>query len=278
MRDRIQKRLGSLGIPGGEGIGSTGKGPTTEFSESDLRENRRAVILPPLTEIPAEAQPSAPPETETGAGGAGPVPPTTDVGTGGEHGTSGSSGPNVVLPQVVSEMSEAAKIAKAIDLCMKNELGGAFEAELSKLKESAWQLVGMTIFMTVLAAIPKVGGPLALGVGLYYAYPQLSEAVHLLISFLDKATNAQDGETLNAAAHDLATAITILGVNVVLAILTHKAGKAVKNYVRQKYTKPSPGLQDRVSHEGEIIQAPEEALPEQGAPGRLRRRKCFTNE
>ena len=189
-------------------------------------------------------------QADTGAGGAGNGPSAT-----GAHGTSGSSGPNVVLPQVVSEMSEAAKIAEAIDRCMKNELGGAFADELRKLQESAAELVALALVMIVVTALSE-GAALVASAALVGKLG--SDVIDLLRSFVRKATNAQDDETLNAAAHDLAAAIAMAGVNVVLAILLHKAGKSGEHY-----TKPPQGYRDLVTPEGEIIRVPQEAIPEE---------------
>jgi Domain of unknown function (DUF4157) len=76
------------------------------------------------------------------------------------------------------------------------------------------------------------------------------DVVKLLISFVDRAVNAKSEEDLDAAGQDLATAISKVGVDIVVAILLHKAGKAAN-------LKPpgprSPGLIEAVKTTGEKI-------------------------
>jgi|GEM_PF-6463184 hypothetical protein len=75
-------------------------------------------------------------------------------------------------------------------------------------------------------------GGLAMIVGLGLTINEVSSIIDHLSSFYNLSVNAKTDVELRAAGDHLADAITKAGIDVVLAILLHKAGKAAKSYVK----------------------------------------------
>jgi uncharacterized protein DUF4157/nucleic acid/nucleotide deaminase of polymorphic system toxin len=93
---------------------------------------------------------------------------------------------------------------------------------------------------------------------------EVVEVVKHLIAFGDKASSAVSEKDLNEAADHFAIAVTKVGIDVVAAILLHKAGKAAKPYL-----KPSQGavVVDMVTPDGAALRVPVDVIPDSNSKG-----------
>jgi hypothetical protein len=92
---------------------------------------------------------------------------------------------------------------------------------------------------------------------------EVVEIVQHLASFANIASNAKTEADLDQAADHLATAVTKIGVDVVLAILLHKAGKAAGPYLKPPPT--SNAVADVVTSQGKSSRVSLDSVPESGS-------------
>jgi hypothetical protein len=139
----------------------------------------------------------------------------------------------------VASMSTADKIGKTVEFAAA-ELGPELGKRLKELL-TAESIATMAAFLTVYVvsqATPAgwvadvIGGGLLL-VSVLMIGTEIIDVVEHLVAFSDLAINAKSEQDLREAGKHLATAITKVGVDVVVAILFKKAGKAAaKPYMR----------------------------------------------
>lgn len=98
---------------------------------------------------------------------------------------------------------------------------------------------------------------------LYMAGGEVVTIVQNLADFASIASNAKTESELDQAAGHLATAVTKLGVDVVIAILLHKAGKAAGPYLKPPPT--SGAVADVVTPRGKPVRVPLDSVPESGS-------------
>lgn len=166
-------------------------------------------------------------------------------------------------PALLSSMSASDKLVKAIKRSadfMGGELGKRIDELLTP--QSIAMMMGFAALFIAAQATPAgwVADGLAV-IGLVASAAligfEVSEVINHIRAFIDTASNAATNADIDVAAKHFATAVTKVGVDVILAILLHKAGKAAKPYI-----KPPTGYVDMVTPEGKIIRVPQEALPE----------------
>jgi len=140
------------------------------------------------------------------------------------------------------------KLEKAIRYALQSDkLEEKTKERLKELLEPASiaTMVGFTVLFLFLQTNPLgwgadtlllIGG-VALLVGLGLTMNEVSAIIDHLSAFFSLSMRAKTEAELQAAGDHLADAITKIGVDIVLAILLHKAGKAAKSVV-----KPNPKL------------------------------------
>jgi hypothetical protein len=89
---------------------------------------------------------------------------------------------------------------------------------------------------------------------------EVVEVVKHLADFVSLASNAKTDADFDRAGEHFAIAVSKVGVDVAVAVLTHKAGKAAKPYLKPP---PSSGaVLDMVTPDGQVIRVPIDSLPE----------------
>ncbi|MBR8832509.1 MAG: DUF4157 domain-containing protein [Stigonema ocellatum SAG 48.90 = DSM 106950] len=167
----------------------------------------------------------------------------------------------------VAQLSTTEKFSKAISRAIESD---KFSDEAkNRLREllTGENLAIMAAFTGVyIASQVTPAGWVADGIGIALIIasavmigPEVVTIIKHLKGFVQKASNAKNDEDLDAAGEDLAIAVTKIGVDVAIAILLHKAGKAGTKAVKT-YVKPSPALVDVLTPDGKIIRIPLEQI------------------
>jgi hypothetical protein len=167
----------------------------------------------------------------------------------------------------VGSMSTGEKLAEAIS---RGHYVGEAGKRLGELvtKEAIATMVFYTTIYIASQITPAgwfadiVAGGLLLAT-VFMVGPEIIDVVQHLLDFAKLASNATTDKELDEAGDHFATAITKVGIDVVMAILFHKAGKAVKPYL-----KPPPGslvVVDMVTPDGMRMRVPVDAIPDNTA-------------
>lgn len=159
--------------------------------------------------------------------------------------------------QSIAGWSSEAKLKKAVESAI-GQLGGELGERLKELltPESLAIMAAFVIAYVVSQTTPigwladiLIAGMIAATILMVGS--EAIEIVKLLIQFVDKAESAKSQADIDAAGKALATAITKAGVDVILAILLHKAGKSAN----LKPPSPrSPGIVDFMKKGGGMEQ------------------------
>src|SRR5262249_34974072 len=131
-------------------------------------------------------------------------------------------------------MSSAEKISKAISHSIESgKIGGELGARVKELltPESIAIMAAFAAAYVVSQTTPAGWLADILVAGLIAATvlmvgKEVVDIVQLLIEFFDTATNAKSDSDIDRASEFFARALTKAGVDIVVAILFHKAGKA----------------------------------------------------
>ncbi len=169
----------------------------------------------------------------------------------------------------VAAMSDSDRLVEAVKRAIRKFPGQTGERFKELLTPEA--IAGMVAFTGVyivsqLTPAGWVADVIAAGLLLATLYMLGEEAVAIiqnLADFASIATSAKTESDIDEAADHLAIALTKIEVDVILAILLHKAGKAAKPYV-----KPSPysgAVADMVTRDGKPVRVPVDSVPESGA-------------
>ncbi len=133
----------------------------------------------------------------------------------------------------IAQMIASEKLTIAINRAI-GKLPGEVAERLKELitPEAIAVMVAMTTAFVIsqLTPVGWVADILVAGLivaTVYMVGTEASEIVKLLLKFIDKAAGARSESDLDEAADALATAISKAGVDIVAAILFHKAGKAL---------------------------------------------------
>lgn len=138
---------------------------------------------------------------------------------------------DVGRPATVADMSAADKLVKALDASGKH-LRPEFAARIQELKtpESIAMMAAFTTVYVASQLTPAgwvadvlVGGLIVAGV--IMGGMEALEIIKHVAAFLSTAVNATSEPEFEVAGNHLATAVTKLGVDVVMAILLHRVGK-----------------------------------------------------
>ena len=166
----------------------------------------------------------------------------------------------------VATMSDSDRLAEAVKRAVP-KLPGETGERLKELltPEAIGAMVAFTGVYIVSQLTPAgwIADVIAAGLLITTLYMGGSEIAAILENLGDFATIASSAKTesdLDVAADHLAIAVTKIGVDVILAILLHKAGAAAKPYV-----KPSPfsgAVADMVTRDGKTVRVPADSVPE----------------
>lgn len=132
----------------------------------------------------------------------------------------------------VDEMATSEKIMATLQYAIENKmLGEAGQRVKELLTPESLAMMGLFTSAYVVSQITPVGWVADILVGGLIAATVLMvgneavEVVKLLIDFFDTASNAKDQKDIETAAGLFAKAVTKVGIDVIVAILFHKAGK-----------------------------------------------------
>jgi hypothetical protein len=166
--------------------------------------------------------------------------------------------PNQSAP--AKDNSTSGRVMRAIDIAATQKLGGAVGAKLRELATPANLAVLMAFVGLYIAAQATPAGWVADGIAIVTLVAsamligkELSGVIDEVRAFIGLCENP-NGD-LDAAAQHLANAATTVGIDVLLAIILHKAGGAAKPYI-----KPPTGMVEMVTDTGLIVQVPAEAV------------------
>lgn len=168
----------------------------------------------------------------------------------------------------IARMSTGDRLAEAVKR-VGNSLKPELRARVAELLTP--EAIGMMVAFTAIYVASQLtpagwvadiiaGGLLVVSVLMIGS--EIVTVVQNIADFARIAANAQTDADFDTAAQHLAFAITKIGVDVVLAILLHKAGKAAKPYLKPP---PSSGaVVDMVTPDGQVVRVPLESVPESG--------------
>jgi hypothetical protein len=166
--------------------------------------------------------------------------------------------PNQSAP--AADNSTSSRVMRAIEIAATQKLGGAVGAKLKELATPANLAVLMAFVGLYIAAQATPAGWVADGIAVVTLVAsamligkELSGVIDEVRAFVSLCENP-NGD-LDAAAQHLANAATTVGIDVLLAIILHKAGSAAKPYI-----KPPTGMVEMVTDTGLIVQVPAEAV------------------
>lgn len=200
---------------------------------------------PTPTERHEEPEPQG---QSTGAGGAPNNYPGEYEGSGG--------GTGIVNKVPVSQMGTVEKLSEALRLSVPKipgEGGNRVRELLTPESLLAFaSFVGILILSEGTAAAPYVAAVLSAGV----IGKVISDGINLIRGSVNKAINAQQPEDLDASAELLARGVTLIGVNVALALILKKGGGETP------FSDPPPKQVNMVTPDGQLIRVPEEAVPD----------------
>jgi hypothetical protein len=138
-----------------------------------------------------------------------------------------------------SGLSPAQLLGEVIRRAIRMVPGEAGEKLMSLLSPTALAVLAGTLTLWAASHAVGVGEAvdlLMLGVGFLFIGHEALDAISHLGSFVSLTLRAKSERDLDAAAHHLADAIAILGVDVIVVFLTHGAGKAWKGRYRPTIT------------------------------------------
>ncbi len=161
--------------------------------------------------------------------------------------------------QSVANWSTEAKIKKAVESAI-GQLGGELGERLKELlSPEAIAIMAAFVAAYIFSQLCPVGWLADIVVaGLIAATiimlkDEAISIVELLIKFVEKAEGAKSISDINEAGQALAAAVTKAGVDIIVAILLHKAGKAAN---LKPPTPRSPGLVDALTApKGDLVPA-----------------------
>lgn len=181
-----------------------------------------------------------------------------NVGQPTQSGDPNAGEPNESAP--AEDNSTSGRVLRAIEIAATQKLRGAVGAKLRELATPANLAVLMAFVGLYIAAQATPAGWAADGIAIVTLVAsamligkELSGVIDEVRAFVRLCENP-NGD-LDAAAQHLANAASTVGIDVLLAIILHKAGSAAKPYI-----KPPTGMVEMVTDTGLIVQVPAEAV------------------
>lgn len=163
----------------------------------------------------------------------------------------------------IASMSTADKMGEAI---RRANLGAELQNRISELltPESLATMAGMTAVFVAAQLTPAgwvadlIGGGLVL-VSAILMGPEIVAVIQHSMAFATEATNATTPGELDQAGQEFAVAVTKVGVDVVMAILLHKA---VKASVAEINGPPLDTFGAMVTPDGQVVRVPIDQIPD----------------